>query len=90
MHINPNPKLLELLNEEHTEQSRKAKEFLLALTICNTVVVAAHPHHDIVSLQIILLINSLNNKTFITSLNEFYVNAQALTLFKNFSVLLCA
>lgn len=49
MHINPNPKLLELLNEEHTEQSRKAKEFLLALTICNTVVVAAHPHHDIMN-----------------------------------------
>lgn len=31
--------------------SQKLQEFLLVLAICNTVVVARHPHHDMVRLQ---------------------------------------
>lgn len=49
MQLPPNPKLLEHLNDTESEQSLKVKEFLLALAVCNTVVVATHPHHDIVS-----------------------------------------
>lgn len=47
--IIPNPKLLELINSEDTDETSTAKEFLLALTLCNTVVVATHPHHDIMN-----------------------------------------
>lgn len=49
MQLTPNPKLLEHLAENDTAQSQKVREFLLALSLCNTVVVAAHPHVDIVS-----------------------------------------
>jgi hypothetical protein len=47
----PNVKLLEHLAEAETPQSHKVREFLVALALCNTVVVAAHPHHDKVSFQ---------------------------------------
>ncbi|XP_073997182.1 phospholipid-transporting ATPase VA isoform X2 [Rhodnius prolixus] len=49
MQLPPNPKLLEHLNDTESEQSLKVKEFLLALAVCNTVVVATHPHHDIMN-----------------------------------------
>ncbi|KAK9509687.1 hypothetical protein O3M35_006947 [Rhynocoris fuscipes] len=49
MQLPPNPKLLEHLNEADSEQSVKVKEFLLALALCNTVIVATHPHHDIMN-----------------------------------------
>uniref|UniRef100_T1HHU9 Phospholipid-transporting ATPase n=1 Tax=Rhodnius prolixus TaxID=13249 RepID=T1HHU9_RHOPR len=49
MKLPPNPKLLEHLNDTESEQSLKVKEFLLALAVCNTVVVATHPHHDIMN-----------------------------------------
>lgn len=32
--------------------SQKLQEFLLVLAICNTVVVARHPHHDMVSFHL--------------------------------------
>ncbi|KAF6198978.1 hypothetical protein GE061_007001 [Apolygus lucorum] len=49
MQLTPNPKLLEHLGEVDTVQSQRVREFLLALSLCNTVVVAAHPHVDIMN-----------------------------------------
>ncbi|BET01538.1 E1-E2 ATPase [Nesidiocoris tenuis] len=46
MHLTPNPKLLEHMADADSPQSQKVREFLLALALCNTVVVATHPHVD--------------------------------------------
>ncbi|KAL1116082.1 hypothetical protein AAG570_005577 [Ranatra chinensis] len=45
----PNAKLLEHLAESETPQSQKVREFLVALALCNTVVVATHPHVDLMN-----------------------------------------
>ena len=41
------------------EELRKIQEFFLLMTICNTVVVSAHAHHDNVSCNV----RSQNNKS---------------------------
>lgn len=49
--------------------SQKLQEFLLVLAICNTVVVARHPHHDMVSCY---LGNSGQKKTNATNVTNFF------------------
>lgn len=36
--------------------AQKVREFLLVLALCNTVIVARHPHHDSVSTVLFLLV----------------------------------
>ncbi|XP_024084147.1 probable phospholipid-transporting ATPase VD isoform X2 [Cimex lectularius] len=49
MQLTPHPKLLAHLQRGSNPESDHVREFLLALALCNTVVVANHPHHDIMN-----------------------------------------